>query len=453
MEWVNGIKAAKFGDARLSKRLNRIVDKLTENPERTLPEAMGNWRETKATYRFLDNAKVKVSSIYESQRLGSVERMGEEAMILGVQDTMVLNYTNHGKTTGLGPICHIGSQRGYFLHSCLGVTLSGVPFGLLGQRMWVRDQKSKNSRKTRKSRTNEEKESVRWVEVAREVREVIPPSTKVVMLGDRESDIYEVIALALEGHDLLIRAAMNRCVQQREGYLWQAAENAPVLGRETIVVPRGDEKPERKAAVTLQSTTVTINPPTHRKKEKLPAVTVNALLIREVSCPEGDQNEQSSFIEWLLLTTLPVSTLEDAVKCMIWYSYRWRIERYHYTLKSGCHVEKLQLETSDRLMRALAVYSIVALRLIWLTYQARLTPDLPCSSVFSDTEWKTLFIAVHKSRDLPVDPPTLHTAVLWVAKLGGFLARKGDGSPGVLVLWRGLRKLFDLVDFSTLFSS
>ena len=446
MKWENEVGQGKFfGDARLSRRLNTMVEKLSENPARTLPEALGKWSEVKGAYRFFDNEKVEVSSIYESQYSSIIEKIKEEIMILAVQDTTVLNYTMHPKTTGLGPMCRHGETLGFFLHSCIGVTVKGIPFGVLGHRMWARSPESKDSRTTHKKRPIEEKESVRWVEVAREASNIIPASTKVVMVGDRESDIYEVIALKLEGHDFLIRAAMNRCVQQPGNYLWQTALKAPVLGSETITVPRGDEKPERKATVTLQSTTVTINPPANRKKEKLPAVTVNALLIRETSCPEGIEP-----IEWLLLTTLPANTLEEALACMTWYSYRWRIERYHYVLKSGCRAEKLQLETKDRLMRALAVYSIVAVRLIWLTYQARQTPDMPCTSVFSDNEWITLFIAVHKTCNLPASPPTLENAVLWVAMLGGFLARKCDGFPGVSVLWRGLRRLFDLADFRSL---
>ena len=245
----------------------------------------------------------------------------------------------------------------------------------------------------------------------------------------------------------MIRAAWNRRVNKSSEYLWEAAEKAPALGSKSIVVPRGDDKPERAAKVTLQSALVTIDPPKNRKKEKLPSVAINTLLVRELAPPDGVEP-----IEWLLLTTLPVGTLDEASQCITWYSYRWRIERYHYVLKSGCRIEKLQLETKDRLMRALAVYSMVAFRLLWLTYQARQTPDAPCTAVFDDNEWRTLFFAVHKTKRLPVTPPSLETAVLWVAKLGGFLARKHDGKPGVNVLWRGIRRLFDLSSFAVFFN-
>ena len=154
----------------------------------------------------------------------------------------------------------------------------------------------------------------------------------------------------------------------------------------------------------------------------------------------------------MLLTTLPVATFEEALQCLTWYTYRWRIERYHFILKSGCQVEKLQLETRDRLMRALAVYSMVASRLLWLTYHARQTPDAPCTVALSDSEWKALYAATHKTTILPDCPPDLQTAVLWIARLGGFLARKGDGQPGVKVLWRGFRRLQDLTTMWEIFN-
>jgi len=149
-------------------------------------------------------------------------------------------------------------------------------------------------------------------------------------------------------------------------------------------------------------------------------------------------------IEWMLLTTLPITTFEEGLQCLIWYTYRWRIERYHYILKSGCQIEKLQLETKDRLMRALAVYSIVASRLLRLTYQVRETPEAPCTEALTESEWRALYAITHKTTVLSEHPPNMQTAILWIAKLGGFLGRKHDGNPGLKVLWRGFRRLHDL---------
>ena len=130
--------------------------------------------------------------------------------------------------------------------------------------------------------------------------------------------------------------------------------------------------------------------------------------------------------------------------CVRYYSYRWLIERYHFVLKSGCGLEKLQLETAERLHRALATYSIVAWRLLWLTYEARENPDSPCDRVLEAHEWQALYCYSHKTPVPPITTPSLHEAVVMIAKLGGFLARKSDGEPGVKTIWRGLRRLHDI---------
>jgi len=129
-----------------------------------------------------------------------------------------------------------------------------------------------------------------------------------------------------------------------------------------------------------------------------------------------------------------------------WYSYRWLIERYHYVLKSGCGIEKLQLETAHRIEMALATYSIVAWRLLWLTYLARCQPDTSCEQVLEPHEWQVLYATLHHQLYPHKAPPTLADVVNWIAQLGGFLGRKHDGSPGVKVLWRGLTRLHDLVE-------
>lgn len=93
---------------------------------------------------------------------------------------------------------------------------------------------------------------------------------------------------------------------------------------------------------------------------------------------------------------------------------------------------------------ALATYTIVAWRLLWLTYQARVHPDLPCDVVLENREWQSLCATINKNPIPPDQPPSLHDAVRMIATLGGFLGRKGDGEPGVKTIWRGLRRLHDI---------
>jgi hypothetical protein len=166
---------------------------------------------------------------------------------------------------------------------------------------------------------------------------------------------------------------------------------------------------------------------------------MTVVLARELAPPDGVKP-----IEWLLLTTWPVVTADDAARMVTWYSYRWRIERLHFTLKTGgSHVEDLQLESRERLERAITLYSIVAWRLLWMTYQVRVDPDQSPTVAFSADEIAALErLAATQKPARPVGQPlTLRDAIRAMAKLGGFLGRKSDGEPGVKTLWRGYRQL------------
>jgi len=147
-------------------------------------------------------------------------------------------------------------------------------------------------------------------------------------------------------------------------------------------------------------------------------------------------------VEWILVTTLGIDTLKEVLEVVRIYTLRWRIEEYHLILKSGCKAEGLQFETATRLMRMLALLAAIALRLLVLTYQARMEPDRPCTEVLSDAEWRALVTAIHKTPPpKKIRPPTLKQAILWIGKLGGHVGRKSDGMPGVRTMWRGWQDL------------
>jgi hypothetical protein len=273
-------------------------------------------------------------------------------------------------------------------------------------------------------------------------QDALPDDLAVITVADREADLYDLFAAPRRSnHQLVIRAAYNRCVDHEAHLLWEAMPQSPVLGQVTVDLPRGDDRPARTARLTIRSATLTIQPPQNRKaRASLAAIPLQVVLVTEDAPPEG-----AEAVEWLLLTTLPILTLADAMEVVQWYRLRWLIERYHYVLKSGCRIEELQLETAARLERALATYCIVAWRLLWLTYEARQHPDETCTEVLATHEWQALYCTIHQTRTPPPTPPTLRQAVHWIAQLGGFLGRKGDGEPGVKVIWRGLRRLEDIV--------
>jgi hypothetical protein len=170
-------------------------------------------------------------------------------------------------------------------------------------------------------------------------------------------------------------------------------------------------------------------------------------LIKEIHPPTGVKP-----LEWFLLTTVEINDFEQACQFIQHYSCRWLIERFYFVLKSGCQLENRQFEYGDRLIRFVRIANIVAWRLLWQTYLSRVDSDLPCTVVMTQEEWKALYNFIHKTALLPQQIPTLGQATAWIANLGGFLGRKSDGQPGVKVLWRGWRRLFDITEpvFDTL---
>ncbi|MGE5527680.1 MAG: IS4 family transposase [Patescibacteria group bacterium] len=245
----------------------------------------------------------------------------------------------------------------------------------------------------------------------------------------------------------LKRPAVNRIerLPGEEGRRWAGQRREEALrtglcqasfGLCQTEVPRRSNQPPRQARLAIRAGRVRIISPLKRTSEHLPPITLYAVEAREENVPKGVQA-----LHWLLLTTLPTESFRNAVEKIGWYQQRWKIERLHYILKSGCKIEDLRLETSDRLKRAITLYTVIAWRIAWTTYQARENPSLPCSVAFSKMEWQALWWQVHPRKSLPDKPPALKDAVRWLAMLGGFLGRKGDGDPGVKVLWNGLHDL------------
>jgi len=185
-------------------------------------------------------------------------------------------------------------------------------------------------------------------------------------------------------------------------------------------------------------------------------VTVRRPQGREVDC---DAKEVSIFcvyakeeappkcteaVSWMLFTTVETRSFEEACTIIEWYSTRWIIEILFRVLKSGCRAEERQLETAERLKRCLAVDVIVAWRILYLTTTGRQLPDLPCTAVFEEHEWKGVWAFVNRTTKVPEKPPSLQVIVRLIGGLGGHLGRKGDGQPGAMTLWRGLQRVPDI---------
>lgn len=431
---------AELKDARLNKRLIKLVDGLIAQPNATVPQACGDWGSTKAAYRFWDSDCVSHEAILGSHIQSSIQRVESQGCVLAIQDTTSIDFTHRAAAQGMGPLDH-PMLSGLKVHSVLTATTEGVPLGLIAQQVWARDRDEVGKRHTRRKRKTSEKESQKWIWGLEATEQLV--GTDVITVADREADVYDFMAAPRRaGHELLVRATHNRRVDQEARYLWEAVRESPQKAQRSLLLNRKDQKPARRAKLSIRYTTLSINPPRHGLKRDNPQpVKVYVILAEEHDAPKDDKP-----VCWLLITTLELTNTQQALQCLRWYSYRWLIERLHYVLKSGCNLEKLQLQEAGRIQRALATYSIVAWRLLWLTYEARNHPQMPCNSVLDKHEWQSLYCTIHKIPLPPKQPPSLREAVRMIAQLGGFLGRKGDGDPGVKTIWRGLTRLSDIAN-------
>jgi hypothetical protein len=430
---------ADLGDVRRNARLVQLATVLGAQPSASLPEATNDPATLKAAYRFFDNHNVRAEAVLASHIQATMRRMQEVDLVLAPQDTTYLDWTDHPHTTGLGPLA-ASTHRGLIVHTTLAQTPERVPLGLLQQQVWARDPDIRRQHH-HKDRAIADKESQKWLSSLEAVivARAACPTTRFVSIGDREADVYDLFLMDRPpGVDLLIRAAQDRKAEHPEGYLWAAMASAALAATITIHMGKRGNQAARDAVLTLRWQQLTLRPPNSRTKEQLPNITVWAVWAIEREPPPGMKP-----VEWLLLTTVPISTTADALERLDWYAARWGIEVWHKVLKSGCAIEERQLESAARLERCLTLYSVIAWRILYATLLARAAPDVSCSVLLDNDEWQALYCRIHRVALAPSKPPTLRQAVRWIAQLGGFQGRKGDGEPGVSVLWKGFQHLVD----------
>ena len=446
-----------LGDQRLTDRLVNLADKLASSPESPINQACGDWANTKAAYRFFQNERIDEKIILQSHIDNTFGRAKEFGTILAIQDTSFLNFTDHKKTTGLGIISkyptkssNLNTTKGLAMHTSFAVSLEGLPLGLLDQIIYARKPLPEGKRNTRFTPI-EEKESIRWLNALNEINEFSNESqVRVVTVCDREGDFYELFEQGNRlNAPLLVRAASDRNINKHGAYdlkkfekLWSTIQSLPNSGIIEVEIPARDQKPARKVQLETRFGPITMNPPRqHIRKltEVLPDLALYAVNVIEKNPTTGEEP-----LEWMLLTDLQITSFEEAKEKVAWYCLRWRIEVFHKILKSGLRVEQCRLQTADRLTRYLTIMSIIAWRIYWLTLIARTNSDLPCTAFVADEEWKVLYSKVKKTKSFPKKPPCIGEIIKWIAGLGGFLGRKGDGQPGVMSLWRGWKRLCDL---------
>lgn len=431
---------AELGDQRRTQRLVRIGTGLAQNPSGSLPQAFPEMKDLKAAYRFFSQGQVRVGQIQGPHWQRTQARCREPGEYLLIEDTTELDYSGHPGCEDLGSIGN-GRGRGLLLHSTLAVQVQawdlayrpeGIVVGLMDQQCWGRKGPPKRGRERWKERIQRPRESQRWAAVL-EQTERPPVDSQWVWVADREADFYEPIERCQRrGVDFVIRAYRDRRLADQPGHLKDALAQMAVCGTMEVEVRSRAGQPARTARVEVRCGTVRLKGP-ERPDGNKPDFTLNVVEVREEAAPPG-----VGPLHWILLTSLPCQRWAEVQRIIGRYTARWWIEEYHKALKSGVGAEESQLQQADRIEALVAVLAIVAVRLLNAKWLARARGDEPVDRhVFGE---QALDLLAAKFGE-PAGGWTHQSALVAVARLGGFLARKNDGLPGWQTIWRGWQRL------------
>lgn len=439
------LATGKLPDQRLHHRAVVFLGQKLSRPRDSIPQGAGSPAAAKAAYRFVENPRVNAPMLWDPLHDYGAGGLKGLKLVLSVQDTTALMFPTLEATTGLGTVSR-KKEEALLMHSALAVRPDGHVLGLMHNEVWARPIDEFGKAKRRKTRSINEKESAKWlrgIEHVSDLRDRISADTQLLHVFDREGDIHEVFQeITDRGQEAVIRLSVDRKVDDEHEATRRAVAAAPVLKRLQIAVPRSKGQPKRTAKVVLRSAEVTLRP-SKSHPERRP-VTLGVVWVHEPRPPKG-----VDALDWLLWTTLPVTTAQQCNRVVKYYKLRWRIEDFHKVLKSGCQIERTQLKTAARIEVLLALSCAVAVFLLQLTHWARTEPNAPCTLVLSDDQWRVLWECTHKQRaPAGLRPPTMREAVRMIGRLGGHLGRKCDGMPGTKTLWLGWRDLQLLVEYA-----
>jgi Transposase Tn5 dimerisation domain/Transposase DNA-binding len=433
------MKGAKVWDPRCRRSLARLCERLADQPGASFSQAAGP-ASRQAAHRIFEHPETSVDGLLVGHAAQTALRAQEHPLVLAVQDTTECDFSGHQAAEDLGPLGS-GLTRGLLCHSVLAVSPAGLPLGVLHMALWTREAAAAGQRQERRQKHTAEKESQKWLDGLAGMEAALPATQPVVLIADREADVFAYLAAPRRPNtELLTRVCQPRTVivecseaagTARRGSLLVVAQSAPLVGQMRVRVPRQPGQPEREATLEVRLTHAHVPPPVNRKAgEPDTPQFVSLLCATERNPPPGVKA-----IQWILTRTTRVTSAVEACQSIQFYARRWVIERWHFTLKSGCRVERLQFDEVTALKHGLAVYGVVAWRLLWMTHLARTDPEQSATVVLHGLERHVLEAAVRR----PV--ATVRDAVRAIAQLGGFAGSPAMGEPGVKSLWLGWRQL------------
>ena len=468
--WIEEqFEGATLGDVRRVERASFIARRVLDSPGSSIPALFERRYDVKAAYALFAHPQVTPDTLQEGHRSRLREAMSSGRTILLAEDTSAFSWSGKAPRPDLGPL---GSGKkglqGFFVHSVLAVEWQpqrlprpGTPrpalrvLGLADQQYFVRAQQpQRSSERDSKVAKARQRESEVWSYSTLRLGEA-PAGARWIRVCDREADIYEFLTLCQEsGHGFLVRATQDRTLTWERAAphsprLFTHLRSLPGAGDFCLELRERPQHPAREAVLSVAFDTVTLRSPQRPGKTAggLPGVRCTVVRVWE-----SDPPAKGAALEWMLLCDQPVHSAAEAIECARQYSARWLIEEYHKVLKTGLGAERLQLETTPRLYAAIALWSVVAVRILALKEAVRLDPFAPADASGLSEQERTL-LGLRLKRPLK----TVRDVALALGRLGGHMgAHQGtrvDHMPGWLTLWRGMQALQLMVQGADLAAS
>jgi hypothetical protein len=434
-----------------NRRLQRLIDyagRQAERPEGSVTEVcQGDDAAQEGAYRFLRNNAVRPKNIEDGVYAHTVELMKDDAVYLAIQDSTSVSFKH---SVGI-ELKEQGTPTGFVVHTTLLIDAqSRIPIGLVDQERWIREEKSlRPGKRTRAKREYQSKESFKWESASERIRKRVGSTKNIVTVCDREADIFDFLKYQVERKQrFVVRASHDRYLEDSAGRLWSCLGEQPVLGeREVAIEQRGGQRAKTKqtarkarqrrvATVELRAVEAVLCTPKSLAVKNGDPIHVNLVYVLEPKPSEGMEP-----ISWMLLTTEPVSTFEEAQKVVDYYSCRWQIEEYHKVWKSGCRIESRPLQSFENLERMLAITSSIAVRILQLKWLGdEKSDEMSCESVLSRDEWQCLRAVRCPDKPIPEKAPSMKWAYFAIARLAGWTDTKRTGKVGWQTLWKGWDK-------------
>lgn len=435
---------ADLGDPRRTRRLVDMAAQVAERPGPTVTGAMSTSAAKEGAFRFLESTRVRASVVAEAMFEATSQACRDEAFVFFAVDQSSLAFMDRQNVRGLGPDDNreYSRIRGAQVMTSLAIDARGTPIGVAAQRWWLRSE-AKIVRGHNDKRPLEERESCHWTRSMEEVRERLQraaPGVTPWFVMDRGADAHHVLLDGYEGRGhLTVRTYVDRNVLRngQERKLFACLRRQPVLDTTRVFVPKTHRRKARWVTFELRvlRRSVRVRNKNHGKEQWRDFSVVR---VREVGRPPAGEKR----IEWMLLTTYGVETPADAHLVVRGYTYRWRVEEFHKTWKSGaCNVESSQLRSFEAIKRWATILAAVSARIERLKQLSRSQPDLDALEEFSRAELDAAIMLTETKKHQQGDELNLQQAVRLVAMVGGYMGRKADGPPGSITIRRGLERI------------